>query len=168
MSNEERFWAHVEKTDSCWNWTGAVDSNHGYGRIRIDGQRWRAHRLSWTLLAGPIPEGLVIDHICRNRRCVNPEHLRTVTAAVNSTENTVGHATKTHCIHGHEFTPENTYVYSKGRACRACMRARDVQRRAQMQGPRPKVSCPHCGKQISKPTISSHVRRMHPEVSHVS
>lgn len=170
LSTEERFWQRVEKSGrgGCWNWTGSVASNNGYGRIRVEGVTWRAHRLAWTLLVGDIPDEMVIDHICRNRRCVNPDHLRVVTAYVNSTENTVGNATKTHCKHGHEFTEANTYVYDKGRACKACMRIRNARRNSEVRGTqRPKVPCPHCDKQISKPGISSHIRRMHSEVSRV-
>lgn len=82
---EERFWAKVDRTEGCWNWTGAR-INNGYGQIRIGGAktpRIVAHRLSWEMANGPIPEGMFIDHTCHNRACVKPEHLRPVTHKQN-------------------------------------------------------------------------------------
>lgn len=91
LSNEYRFWANVEKTDSCWNWL--AHKNNGYGRFmeRIDGgyRPWAAHRYAYTALRGPIPDGMVIDHMCHNRSCVNPLHLQVVTSKQN-TENRAG------------------------------------------------------------------------------
>lgn len=89
-----------------------------------------AHRVAWELAnAEEIPAGLYVDHMCRNRRCVNPDHLRVVTPRVNATENNVGpsaaNAARTHCVNGHEFTLENTYVHGPGwRKCRTCLAAR--------------------------------------------
>jgi hypothetical protein len=73
-----RFWRNVRKGDLCWNWAGSIDVC-GYGRLWDGTRTVRAHRFSYELLVGPIPEGLVLDHLCRNTRCVNPEHLEAVT-----------------------------------------------------------------------------------------
>lgn len=70
----ERFWAKVEKTGGCWNWT-AAHNKRGYGRIRISGKSAHTHRISWELHNGPIPEGLWVLHKCDNPPCVNPAHL---------------------------------------------------------------------------------------------
>lgn len=111
------------RDEDCWPWLGPI-TKHGYGRksrCNIG-----AHRLVWERERGPIPEGLFIDHICRNRRCVNPSHLRPVTPRINCIENSTSLAAlnfaKTHCDRGHEFTPQNTIVSGRSRRCRACAR----------------------------------------------
>lgn len=107
-----------------WLWTGPLQKNgYGYTRWKIHG-KWkhaRVHRLFFEEYIGPIPDGLEIDHICQNKRCVNPEHLRAVTHQENlKTRNHSGPAKKTHCKRGHEFTVQNTY-WSKGyKNCRTC------------------------------------------------
>lgn len=128
-----RFWSKVSKTDSCWVWTDSKSSK-GYGRMRVDGEYVLAHRLSVAIDGRPASNDLVVDHICRNRLCVRPDHLRSVTVKVNDHENSVSIvarlANRTHCNHGHEFSPENTYyakVSKKNRTyrvCRTCYRAR--------------------------------------------
>jgi hypothetical protein len=118
---EKRFWSRVQKTDTCWLWLGAL--HNGYGGINVDGKRTPVHRAAYELLIGPIPEGLVIDHLCRVRNCVNPVHLEPVTNAENVLrgEGTgAHHARSTHCPQGHKFTPENTYHSPTGRKCRIC------------------------------------------------
>lgn len=119
----ERFWKRVERRpDGCWQWNGGRSVN-GYGActdyLAPPTRTTYAHRLAWRILRGEIPDGLQIDHLCRNKLCVNPEHLEPVTQAENLRRRTV----KTACNHGHELTPENVYRTRTGtRSCRACRR----------------------------------------------
>ena len=127
-TDDERFWAKVAKEDGCWLWAGALD-RHGYGVFRYEARAQRAHRVAWMLVNGSIPDGLVLDHLCRVPKCVNPAHLEPVTnrenVVVRSALSTSGrHARQTHCMRGHEFTLENTRVrkgrHGPVRACRTC------------------------------------------------
>lgn len=108
---EARFWPKVNKTDGCWEWTGAV-MGWGYGSFHYQGVFTMAHRVSLILTGQEIPPGMWVDHICRNHLCVRPEHLRIVTPRTNAVENNLSpfakNAQKTHCSKGHEFSPENT------------------------------------------------------------
>jgi hypothetical protein len=123
----------------CWLWTGSV-MPRGYGKVTIAKRRLLAHRIAYEAFVGPIPEGLTLDHLCRVRRCVNPGHLEPVTVRENTLRSPVApaaiNARKTHCVHGHEFSPENTRVQfrrsdqGEHRICRACARARYHERRA--------------------------------------
>lgn len=81
-SPEERFWAKVDCSGDCWEWTGGTSD--GYGAIRVDGLMAKAHRFAYEQLRGPIPDDLDIDHLCRNTRCVNPDHLEPVTRSENA------------------------------------------------------------------------------------
>jgi hypothetical protein len=124
----ERFWAKVQRTDDCWLWTGGT-TGLGYGSIwDYDERRLvMAHRVSYEMHVGPIPAGLHLDHLCRNPRCVRPEHLEPVTIRENIRRSPLAQENKTHCPAGHEYTPENTYRAPGSpncRHCRACSRER--------------------------------------------
>lgn len=109
----------------CWEWTGTKD--RGYGYVAHNGKTTQAHRAVYEELVGPIPSGLQIDHLCRNRSCVNPKHLELVTQRVNILRGeglTAQNARKTHCAKGHEFSTANTYHRKSNgvRECAACRR----------------------------------------------
>lgn len=113
-----RFWPKVNKQGrihptlgQCWEWTAAVNE-FGYGLFRVNGRNVRAHRWAYERMAGPIPAGLVLDHLCRNPACVRPAHLEPVTQQENSRRGLPGgrvwRRERTHCKNGHQFTEENT------------------------------------------------------------
>ena len=145
FDNHERFLSKVSvnSTTGCWDWNaGCIPCGYGLFRVPANerkaytrgntqkrGERnFSAHRVCWSIFKGALSPHLVLDHTCRNRKCVNPDHLREVDEYVNGTENSVSvqaiNAQKTHCIHGHEFTPENTIISNRegrvGRKCRKC------------------------------------------------
>lgn len=121
------------KSGGCWPWTGGT-GKAGYGLVSRGRSRTRllAHRVVYTILRGPIPGELPLDHLCRNRICVNPAHLEPVTVGENNRRGFGAsgiHARQTHCVHGHEFTAENTAILPSGsRKCHACSRERDRRR----------------------------------------
>lgn len=137
-----RFWARVDKNGpgGCWLWTGAM--KNGYGSARVAGRTQVAHRLTWELAQGPIPEGMHIDHLCRVRACVNPDHLEPVTVAENNRRMVRDvYANATHCKRGHLWT-ENASIHPRGyRYCLACHRDREAERRRQL----PPTACEECG-----------------------
>lgn len=123
-----RFWAKVNKTDTCWLWTAST-SRHGYGNYQLDGRPIRAHRLSYYLGKGPIASNLSVCHHCDTPACVNPAHLFLGSHTENMRDciakgrhsGLPERAKKTHCLKGHAFTSENTMRATKGgQACRTC------------------------------------------------
>lgn len=112
----------AERPTLCWEWTGAHNAS-GYGIACLNGRTWQAHRLLYMLVVGHLPT-MALDHLCRNRLCVNPEHLEPVSNAENTRRSPLVGARnrgKTHCPRGHEYTPDNTMV-CVSRKCRSCAR----------------------------------------------
>lgn len=124
----DRFAEKVALTDTgCLEWLAGVTQD-GYGRFRPGGRAFPtglAHRWSYEWHVGPIPDGLHLDHLCRNPSCVNPDHLEPVTCQENSLRGTgfvATNAAKTHCPAGHPYSGENLYLYRWSRGCRTCRR----------------------------------------------
>lgn len=111
----------------CWQWTAHIKPN-GYGQFKVNGRPQYAHRVAYEALRGPIGHGLVIDHLCRNRACVNPDHLEPVTHRTNILRGVGVAAVRsrmTHCARGHAFDAANTYLARNNtRHCRVCVRLR--------------------------------------------
>lgn len=144
-STDDRFRAKILPADSegCRLWRGAMYPS-GYGCFLFNGSNTGAHRASYEMHVGPIPEGLEIDHVChtrdtlcrggvtcKHRRCVTPEHLEPVTQAENNRRGrspAAEHGRKTHCVNNHPFTEENTYNHNGKRTCKTCRRASDTKR----------------------------------------
>ena len=140
MTGFPRFWSKVDDdgptapgmSSRCHVWT-AADNGAGYGVLKLNGRMVLAHRLAYELLVGPIPTGLQIDHLCRNRRCVNVEHLEPVTHRENALRGvgaSARNALKTHCPLGHAYAGSNLYVQpgTGARECRTCWRLRRLSR----------------------------------------
>ena len=122
--------SNVRDSWNCWYWTGSYSAS-GYGQVwsRVHKGPKRPHRIAYELLVGPIPEGLQLDHLCRVRGCVNPDHLRIVTCRENSFAPGARcvqaiNAAKTHCPVGHSYDKANTYHHGGRRSCLACQRVR--------------------------------------------
>jgi hypothetical protein len=128
---ETRFWAFVDRSGTCWEWQGS--KSRGYGRFKVSRRMVQAHRFAYELMVGPIPEGLTLDHLCRNTSCVNPEHLEPATERDNilrSDGPAAINARRVECVRGHRFDQANTAVFTRPngttyRQCRACCRLRN-------------------------------------------
>lgn len=122
----------VDKSGDCWVWTGSK-RRRGYGRINIEGKSVVAHRFAYELLVGPIPDGLHLDHLCRNTSCVNPDHLEPVPCGENIRRGLTGKWQKpwAYCSKGHEMTDENTRIMSGRRRCVTCYEDRKTAKRVQ-------------------------------------
>lgn len=135
----QHFWSRVDMSggpDACWPWTKLI-SVHGYGAVSFCGVKLVAHRIAYEFSKGPIPDGLVVDHLCRNRRCQNPSHLDAVTSAQNTMR---GESPKIvayksgKCMRGHSL--DGAVIYKKGRCCKECQRIRESWRKARRQAAR--------------------------------
>lgn len=118
----ERIMARTDRSGACWLWTGRLNRD-GYAEMKLHGRTLMAHRVAYQELVGRIPDGLELDHRCRVRHCVNPEHLEPVTDRENSLRSDsipAANARKTHCDHGHPFDEANTYWQGGRRHRRAC------------------------------------------------
>ena len=131
MTPTQRWWACVDRgAPGCWRWLGAPNKS-GYGAMKIAGRTILAHRFGYELLVGDIPAGLGLDHLCRNRRCVNPGHLEAVddrTNILRGVSVVATHATKTVCPNGHRYDYVERGPYGLRRRCRRCRNAADRQR----------------------------------------
>lgn len=136
----DRFWSKVTGGDvsACWNWSGASNPRTGYGNFNIGDRRYvLPHRFAYEALRVDVPEGLQIDHLCRNRLCVNPWHMEPVTPSVNvrrSSNAAALNINRAVCRKGHPFTEENTYRSGAYRKCRACHLQRERTYRANRKG----------------------------------
>lgn len=122
----ERFWEKVDRRgpEECWPWLGSI-STEGYGRLYVE-RHMQAHRVAYELLIETIPDGLAIDHLCRNRSCVNPAHMEPVTWRENIRRGEgmgARYARRTHCSKGHPLTGENLLRQGTRRRCLTCKRA---------------------------------------------
>lgn len=129
---EDRFWAKVDKSNAsdCWIWTAF--KSKGYGQFGIGGKLYKSHRVAYELVKGPIPQGMTLDHLCKNKACVNPAHLEPVSQKENVLRGTsllALNKQKTHCPKGHILEGENLVQFRLKkfgqRVCKTCVNERD-------------------------------------------
>lgn len=125
-----RFFTKVDIQKECWVWTASTFSN-GYGQFKLDGKNLLAHRVSYSTFVAPLQKGMVIDHLCRNRICVRPEHLEQVTShenvVVRGETVTAKNNRKENCLRGHPLSGDNLHIDPSGRRrCRGCNRLRHL------------------------------------------
>lgn len=138
----EDIFARLDARGACWEWTGHR-THDGYGQATYGGKKWMSHRLLYTLLVSEIPEGMQLDHLCRNRACANPDHVELVTGSENTrrghhqgaitlpTNSGIRESAKTHCPQGHPYSGDNVHIDRAGaRRCRECDRIRARRNRA--------------------------------------
>ncbi len=114
----------INASGDCWEWLGSLNAK-GYGVVGVNSRHLLAHRAVWECLVGPITDGLQIDHLCRNNRCVNPDHLEPVTGIVNRSRGIHANRQKTHCPQGHPYSGTNLVrIPTGGRLCRTCRNSR--------------------------------------------
>lgn len=138
LKTRQRFLKNTDFAEGCWEWRG-TDDGRGYGVINVEKIPYKAHRISFQLFYGHISPNLQVDHLCKNKRCVNPKHLELVTSQTNnlrSNSSSGVNARKTHCKNGHELGGENVYPSSIKRGFRMCKtcsltRARSVRKNKQ-------------------------------------
>ncbi len=123
---KSRILAKCITTDKgCWEWNGGRASG-GYGQIKLFGVKYRTHRVMFSIFGGVLVDGLVLDHLCRNRACCNPEHLEQVTNRENARRGLFGHTvgTDTHCVNGHARSVKNIRIVNNYPKCRLCENAK--------------------------------------------
>lgn len=132
MNTAAEFWSRVSLGDECWEWLGAVRNKGGYGSVHWNGKTEFAHRVGFLLAKGEIPDGLVLDHLCRNRMCCRPDHLEAVTPSLNvrrgirpaqaAAEMKQRAKRRTHCKNGHPWETNERTPEGGSRYCLTCRR----------------------------------------------
>jgi hypothetical protein len=122
----QRFWSRVKIVDDCWEWQGGIKCD-GYGSFYWEKKQYPSHRVAYEIMVGDVPQGLELDHLCKNRKCCNPEHLEAVTHKQNLLRGdtiVAINSKKTHCPQGHPYFGENLLIKQGSRHCRKCHNGR--------------------------------------------
>lgn len=136
----DNFTRYVELANGCWEWTGPRFQSNGYGQMSRGYRGTKlAHRAFYLKHVGDVPDGLQLDHLCRNRRCVNPEHLEPVTGQENQLRGVTGYGARTRCRSGiHDITKPDSWYVPPGdptqRTCYECAKAKWARRDAKRRG----------------------------------
>jgi hypothetical protein len=145
-----RFWLNVDKTTTCWRWLGTI-MHTGYGRFFLGQGQFMAHRFAYVATYGPIPTDRQIDHLCRNRACVNPAHMEVVDNRTNTMRGISGNVTT--CVNGHRHDPRNpAATRTRKRKCKRCKadEQRQHRNRGQALVAARSVICPACSAQLGQ------------------